>query len=442
MYHYVITDLPARHPLPTPIDVFSFLPNPQQLVNPMTSVCSPYPQFGSSLSQSTQSNGGFLCEPTTPSVGGESNHVTFNGLSYRINGNDITNGGLLIHSDGLTDKLGPGSSILTSLSYNNHHSPSMITSLSNHHHHQINHNLHHHHHHPNNVNNNNSNHNNNNTIINRAKNISTKLLSSPSSSSSSPITLSPTTLPVTVTKITSPSTINNHINDNHNSCNDEDNNQHNNNDNKINSTDQSFVNGLSSPIIRKSNAVEQQTQTDLDVDEDLMRRGGCPGENGGGFERNDSETNCGIIPINCGLTSSGINQPKRLHVSNIPFRFRDPDLRQLFGQFGQIIDVEIIFNERGSKGFGFVTFADSMDAERAQDQLNGSIVEGRKIEVNNARARNNSKKNCLPVIKSSKLQCIKTVYQDPFIGFSPHGPERYPIPASLFRGAYNRFAPY
>lgn len=26
-----------------------------------------------------------------------------------------------------------------------------------------------------------------------------------------------------------------------------------------------------------------------------------------------------------------VNQPKRLHVSNIPFRFRDPDLRQLFG---------------------------------------------------------------------------------------------------------------
>ncbi|CAG0913160.1 unnamed protein product [Notodromas monacha] len=42
-------------------------------------------------------------------------------------------------------------------------------------------------------------------------------------------------------------------------------------------------------------------------------------------------------------------QPKRLHVSNIPFRFRDPDLRALFGQFGTILDVEIIFNERGSK---------------------------------------------------------------------------------------------
>ncbi|XP_070186983.1 RNA binding protein fox-1 homolog 2-like isoform X9 [Littorina saxatilis] len=41
--------------------------------------------------------------------------------------------------------------------------------------------------------------------------------------------------------------------------------------------------------------------------------------------------------------------PKRLHVSNIPFRFREADLRQLLGQFGPILDVEIIFNERGSK---------------------------------------------------------------------------------------------
>ncbi|KAM9783766.1 RNA binding protein fox-1 homolog 3-like isoform 3-T3 [Syngnathus typhle] len=47
--------------------------------------------------------------------------------------------------------------------------------------------------------------------------------------------------------------------------------------------------------------------------------------------------------------SSEKQQPKRLHVSNIPFRFRDPDLRQMFGQFGKVLDVEIIFNERGSK---------------------------------------------------------------------------------------------
>uniref|UniRef100_A0A8C9FE58 RNA binding protein fox-1 homolog n=1 Tax=Pavo cristatus TaxID=9049 RepID=A0A8C9FE58_PAVCR len=73
--------------------------------------------------------------------------------------------------------------------------------------------------------------------------------------------------------------------------------------------------------------------------------------------------------------------PKRLHVSNIPFRFRDPDLRQMFGQFGKILDVEIIFNERGSKGFGFVTFENSADADRAREKLHGTVVEGRKIEV-------------------------------------------------------------
>ncbi|XP_045471107.1 RNA binding protein fox-1 homolog 2 isoform X4 [Harmonia axyridis] len=91
-------------------------------------------------------------------------------------------------------------------------------------------------------------------------------------------------------------------------------------------------------------------------------------------------------------TDPSKNQPKRLHVSNIPFRFRDPDLRAMFGQFGPILDVEIIFNERGSKGFGFVTFANSADAERARDRLHGTVVEGRKIEVNNATARVQTKK--------------------------------------------------
>ncbi|XP_041076417.1 RNA binding protein fox-1 homolog 3-like isoform X5 [Polyodon spathula] len=112
-------------------------------------------------------------------------------------------------------------------------------------------------------------------------------------------------------------------------------------------------------------------------------------------------------------------QPKRLHVSNIPFRFRDPDLRQMFGQFGKILDVEIIFNERGSKGFGFVTFETSADADRAREKLNGTIVEGRKIEVNNATARvMTNKKVANPYTNGWKL--------NPVMG-AVYGPEFYAV---------------
>ncbi|XP_031726717.1 RNA binding protein fox-1 homolog 2-like isoform X5 [Anarrhichthys ocellatus] len=101
------------------------------------------------------------------------------------------------------------------------------------------------------------------------------------------------------------------------------------------------------------------------TDEVPQGEAGVPGGTGGGGSVED-------------LDDKGT--PKRLHVSNIPFRFRDPDLRQMFGQYGKILDVEIIFNERGSKGFGFVTFETSADAEKAREKLHGTLVEGRKIE--------------------------------------------------------------
>uniref|UniRef100_A0A8D1JEQ1 RNA binding protein fox-1 homolog n=1 Tax=Sus scrofa TaxID=9823 RepID=A0A8D1JEQ1_PIG len=133
------------------------------------------------------------------------------------------------------------------------------------------------------------------------------------------------------------------------------------------------------------------------------------------------------------------SQPKRLHVSNIPFRFRDPDLRQMFGQFGKILDVEIIFNERGSKGFGFVTFENSADADRAREKLHGTVVEGRKIEVNNATARvMTNKKTVNPYTNGWKL--------NPVVG-AVYGPEFYAVPGfpypaatatAAYRGAHLR----
>ncbi|XP_065098962.1 RNA binding protein fox-1 homolog 2 isoform X2 [Paramisgurnus dabryanus] len=164
-----------------------------------------------------------------------------------------------------------------------------------------------------------------------------------------------------------------------------------------------------------------------------------------------------LVPISASgsdESSEAKGTPKRLHVSNIPFRFRDPDLRQMFGQFGKILDVEIIFNERGSKGFGFVTFETSADAEKARERLHGTIVEGRKIEVNNATARvMTNKKLVSPYANGDGLSTL------PYAGWklSPmvsamYGPELYAVPgfpyptaaaaaaastAATFRGAHH-----
>ena len=88
------------------------------------------------------------------------------------------------------------------------------------------------------------------------------------------------------------------------------------------------------------------------------------------------------------------NQPKstldlgsRLHISNLPFRFRNPDLVVLFSKYGTVVDAEIIFNEKGSKGFGFVSMVNSGEAAYARAVLQGAIVEGRRIDVNPATAK-------------------------------------------------------
>uniref|UniRef100_A0A2K5WGP7 RNA binding protein fox-1 homolog 1 n=1 Tax=Macaca fascicularis TaxID=9541 RepID=A0A2K5WGP7_MACFA len=116
------------------------------------------------------------------------------------------------------------------------------------------------------------------------------------------------------------------------------------------------------------------------------------------------------------------SQPKRLHVSNIPFRFRDPDLRQMFG------------------GFGFVTFENSADADRAREKLHGTVVEGRKIEVNNATARvMTNKKTVNPYTNGWKLNpVVGAVYSPEFYAgtvllcqANQEGSSMYSAPSSL-----------
>ncbi|XP_072319441.1 RNA binding protein fox-1 homolog 2 isoform X2 [Eucyclogobius newberryi] len=137
-----------------------------------------------------------------------------------------------------------------------------------------------------------------------------------------------------------------------------------------------------------------------------------------------------------GDDSDAKGAPKRLHVSNIPFRFRDPDLRQMFGQFGKILDVEIIFNERGSKGFGFVTFETSADAERAREKLHGTLVEGRKIEVNNATARvMTNKKMTAPYANGEGLAALPYGWKlSPMVG-AMYSPELYTVPGFPYPAA-------
>jgi len=77
----------------------------------------------------------------------------------------------------------------------------------------------------------------------------------------------------------------------------------------------------------------------------------------------------------------------RLHVSNIPFCFRNTDLVLLFARVGSVHDAEVIFNQKGSKGFGFVTLGSSDEAAKARELLHGALVEGRRIEVNWAKAK-------------------------------------------------------
>ncbi|MBA4357095.1 MAG: RNA-binding protein [Humidesulfovibrio sp.] len=80
--------------------------------------------------------------------------------------------------------------------------------------------------------------------------------------------------------------------------------------------------------------------------------------------------------------------PKSIYVGNIPFSSTEEDLRDMFGQFGEVMSVNFI-NDRETgrfRGFGFVEMDDAA-AKEAVDALNGKEIAGRALRVNEAQER-------------------------------------------------------
>ncbi len=81
------------------------------------------------------------------------------------------------------------------------------------------------------------------------------------------------------------------------------------------------------------------------------------------------------------------NMSKKVYVGNLAFSVDQDKLKELFAPHGEIEEAVVIsdrFSGR-SKGFGFVTFVNDADADKAIAELNEKDVEGRPLKVNEAR---------------------------------------------------------
>jgi RNA recognition motif-containing protein len=80
----------------------------------------------------------------------------------------------------------------------------------------------------------------------------------------------------------------------------------------------------------------------------------------------------------------------KLYVGNLSYNTTEEQLRELFTPFGEPESARIITDRDSgrSKGFGFVEFADSSQANAAMSAMNGKEIDGRALTVNEARPRN------------------------------------------------------
>lgn len=80
---------------------------------------------------------------------------------------------------------------------------------------------------------------------------------------------------------------------------------------------------------------------------------------------------------------------KNIFVGNLSFNTSEEQLRALFATYGTVERVSIL-NDRDtgrSRGFGFVEMTNEAEAEKAIAALNGANLDGRTLNVNEARPK-------------------------------------------------------
>ena len=83
-----------------------------------------------------------------------------------------------------------------------------------------------------------------------------------------------------------------------------------------------------------------------------------------------------------------------IFVGNLSNDVNEDDLMNLFSEFGQVREVKIIrdmFSQQ-TKGFGFVEMPGLSEAQKAINGLNTREVKGKKLVVNEARPKSDSRK--------------------------------------------------
>jgi RNA recognition motif-containing protein len=79
----------------------------------------------------------------------------------------------------------------------------------------------------------------------------------------------------------------------------------------------------------------------------------------------------------------------KIYVGNLSYNITEEALRQAFEAFGQVSSASVIKDKFSgqSKGFGFVEMPAKDEAESAIREMNGKEMEGRTLNVNEARPR-------------------------------------------------------